>query len=137
MHHVRVSWMASAGLVALVSCGGGSSGGTQPVTTGGGGGGGGGGGAGVSVSVRNNSFSPQGVSVARGGSVTWQWDSCTGDGYGGEVCTAHSVTFDDGGPSASARDGGSFVRTFSTAGTYTYYCTAHGRAAMSGSVTVP
>jgi plastocyanin len=120
--------------LALVSCG--SSGGTEPppppVNTGGGGGGG----TGVTVTVSNNAFSPSQTTVAPGTVVTWRWDSCTGDVYGGQVCTLHSVTFDDGGPSASARNDGSFARTFSTAGTYTYYCSSHGRAAMSGSVTV-
>jgi plastocyanin len=68
--------------------------------------------------------------------VTWRWDSCTGDGYGGQVCGAHSVTFDDGGPSATVKSDGSFSRTFASVGSYTYYCSAHGRTAMSGSVTV-
>ncbi|MGQ0713454.1 MAG: cupredoxin domain-containing protein [Gemmatimonadaceae bacterium] len=134
MPHVRASWMATAALIALVACGGGSSGGTEPPVTSGGGGGGG---AGVTVTVRNNTYSPAAASVARNGTVTWQWDSCTGDGYGGQTCTLHSVTFDDGGPSAAARDAGSFQRTFPTAGTYTYYCSTHGQAVMSGSVTVP
>jgi plastocyanin len=90
----------------------------------------------VTVTVGNNDYSPDNVTVAPGSTVTWRWDSCTGDGYGGEVCTSHSVTFDDGGPSAVVRDGGTFARTFASAGTYTYYCTAHGRTAMSGSVRV-
>lgn len=121
--------------VAVASCG--SSGSTEPnPVAGGGGGGGGGGGTGVSVTVGNNDYSPSQVSVARGTTVTWRWNSCTGDGYGGEVCTSHSVTFDDGGPGAAARNEGSFSRTFTSAGNFTYYCTSHGRAAMSGSVTV-
>jgi plastocyanin len=119
--------------VVLTSCG--SSGGTEPAPVAGGGGGGGGG-TGVSVTVSNNDYSPSQVSVARGTTVTWRWNSCTGDGYGGEVCTSHSVTFDDGGPSAAARTEGSFARTFASAGNFTYYCTSHGRAAMSGSVAV-
>ena len=118
---------------ALNSCG--SSGGTEP-TPSGGGGGGGGAGAGVSVTVSNDDYTPDQVSVARGATVTWRWDSCTGDGYGGQVCAFHSVTFDDGSPSAALQNGGSFARTFANAGTFTYYCTSHGRTAMSGSVTV-
>jgi plastocyanin len=77
------------------------------------------------VTVSNNNFTPDQVTVARGATVTWQWNSCTGDGYGGQICTSHSVTFDDGGPSASLRSDGSFSRTFSTAGTFNYHCTAH------------
>lgn len=117
---------------ALNSCG--SSGGTEPTPSGGGGGGGGG--AGVSVTVSNDDYTPDPVSVARGATVTWRWDSCSGDPYGGQVCAFHSVTFDDGGPSAAPQNGGSFARTFANAGTFTYYCTSHGRTAMSGSVTV-
>ena len=94
------------------------------------------GGAGVTVTVSNNDYSPDQVSVAAGTTVTWRWDSCTGDGYGGQVCTAHSVTFDDGGPSAAARNDGSFARTFANAGSFTYYCSSHGRTAMSGRVSV-
>ena len=120
-------------IVVLTSCG--SSGGTEPAPDAGGGGGGAG--AGVSVTVSNNDYSPSQVSVARGATVTWRWDSCTGDVYGGQVCAFHSVTFDDGGPSAAAQNDGSFSRAFPNPGTFTYYCTSHGRAAMSGSVVVP
>ena len=123
--------------VALAACG--SSGGTAPPSNNNPGGGGGGGGSGVapSVTVSNNTFSPDRVTVTRGGSVTWRWDSCSGDVYGGgETCVAHSVTFDDGSASAAPQSSGSFVRSFDTAGTFTYYCTAHGRASMSGSVVV-
>jgi plastocyanin len=46
------------------------------------------------------------------------------------------VTFDDGAPGAAAKSEGTFARTFANAGTFTYYCTSHGRTAMSGSVIV-
>ena len=118
--------------LALTACG--SSGATEPAPPGGGPSGGGG--TGVTVTVSNNDYSPSHVSVARGTMVTWRWESCTGDPYGGQVCAFHSVTFDDGGPSAAAQNAGSFSRSFSNAGTFTYYCTSHGRAAMSGSVVV-
>jgi plastocyanin len=117
----------------LNSCG--SSGGTEP-TPPAAGPGPGGGATGVTVTVSNNDYSPDQVTVARGTTVTWRWDSCTGDVYGGQTCVSHSVTFDDGGPSAAARDDGSFARTFANAGTFTYYCTSHGRSVMSGSVVV-
>lgn len=116
----------------VASCG--SSGGTEPQPAAGGGGGGTG--NRVSVTVSNNTYTPDQVSIAKGGTVTWQWDSCSGDGYGGQVCAFHTVTFDDGGPSASAQNQGTFARTFANAGTYTYYCTSHGRTAMSGAITV-
>ena len=119
---------------AAAACG--SSGGTEPPPPPPGGGPAVGGGTSVTVTVSNNDYSPGQVSVAPGTTVTWRWDSCSGDGYGGQACTFHSVTFDDGGPSAPPRNDGSFARTFATAGTHTYYCTSHGRTAMSGSVSV-
>ncbi len=122
-------------LIGLALTGCGSSGGTEPPPAPGGGPTGGGN-TGVTVTVSNNDYSPGQVSVAPGTTVTWRWDSCSGDGYGGQVCVAHSVTFDDGGPSSAARNDGSFARSFSNAGTFTYYCTSHGRAAMAGSVVV-
>jgi plastocyanin len=121
-------------VLILASCG--SSGGGEPSgPTGPGPGPGPGNPSGATVTVSNNDYSPEKVTVNLGTTVTWRWDSCAGDPYGGgQQCTSHSVTFDDGGPSASLQSGGSFSRTFSTAGTYTYYCSAHGRTAMSGSI---
>ena len=133
MPHRRAPWTATAALIGLAACGG-SSGGTEPPQNNNGGGGGGP--VPVTVTVGNNDYAPDNVTVAAGSTVTWRWDSCSGDGYGGEVCTSHSVTFDDGGPSAAPKDAGTFARTFASAGSYTYYCTAHGRTAMSGRVLV-
>lgn len=121
------------GVLLLTSCG--SSGGTEPQPLGEGGGGGGNSNPAI-VTVSNNAYSPSQLSVARGGVVTWRWDTCGGDGYGGQVCGSHSVTFDDGSPGAAVQSEGSFSRTFASVGTYAYYCSAHGRTAMSGSVAV-
>jgi plastocyanin len=132
---MRPSCAFSVALAAITLAACGSSGGTEPAPVNTGGGGGGGGNT-ANVTVSNNSYSPNQASVAAGGTVTWRWDSCTGDGYGGQVCAFHSVTFDDGGPSASPKNDGSFARTFASPGTFTYYCTSHGRGAMSGSVIV-
>ena len=132
MRSLRVVSVALAAL-ALAACG--SSGGTEPPPSPPAGGRPAGS-TGATVIVSNNDYTPDAVSVSAGTTVTWRWDSCTGDGYGGQVCASHSVTFDDGGPSASAKNDGSFARTFATPGTFTYYCTSHGRAAMSGSVVV-
>jgi plastocyanin len=116
----------------LISCG--SSGGTEPTPTNNNPGGGGP--SGVSVNVVNNDYNPDRVTVTRGTTVTWRWDTCSGDPYGGQQCVAHSVTFDDGGPSAPPQSEGSFARNFANPGTYTYYCSAHTRGVMSGSVVV-
>jgi plastocyanin len=90
-----------------------------------------------SIVVRNNSFTPTDLAVARNAMVTWTWDSCTGgDGYGtGETCTAHDVVFDDAAPGSGALSSGQFSRTFDTAGTFPYHCSIHG-VAMSGKVVV-
>lgn len=88
----------------------------------------------LALSVMNNHFSPANDSVGVGATLTWTWDSCTGDGYGGTQCTAHSVKFDDG-PASSIQSSGTFTRTFMAAGTYPYHCAVHGTA-MSGMITV-
>ena len=86
------------------------------------------------IAVTNNSFSPSTKTVAPGTAVNWAWNTCTGDGYSGQICVDHSVTFDDGTTSPT-QDQGTYVRTFAAAGTYNYHCSVHG-AAMSGTITV-
>ncbi|HEV7704692.1 MAG TPA: plastocyanin/azurin family copper-binding protein [Gemmatimonadaceae bacterium] len=89
----------------------------------------------TALTVTNNKFTPAHDSVAVGSTLTWTWNSCTGDGYGGSMCTSHSVQFDDAGGSSEIQDSGTFSRTFASAGTYTYHCAVHG-AAMAGTVIV-
>jgi plastocyanin len=85
------------------------------------------------ISVTNNAFSPAAKTVAVGTTVTWAWNSCTGDGYSGQTCVSHNVVFDDG-VSSGLQDQGSYIRKFTAAGTYPYHCAVHGTA-MSGSIT--
>lgn len=85
--------------------------------------------ASTTVSVQDDLFSPANAVVRRASGsarVTWQW-------YG---ANEHSVTFDQGGPNSPVQTTGTFERTFAAAGSFTYYCTVHGRNAMSGTVTV-
>ena len=89
----------------------------------------------TTLMVENNHFSPVRDSVPAGSTLRWEWNSCDGDGYGGQTCTSHSVKFDDEGPSSSIQSSGSFSRTFAAAGVFTYHCAVHGTA-MSGSVKV-
>ncbi|MGN6391288.1 MAG: cupredoxin domain-containing protein [Gemmatimonadales bacterium] len=84
------------------------------------------GGSTATVTVGNNFYNPAQLTVAVGTTVTWQW--AAGD-------TTHSVTFDDG-PTSNIQNSGTFQRAFGTAGTFTYFCKVHGRAVMSGTVTV-
>lgn len=81
----------------------------------------------ANISVVDNAFQPSENSVNVGEVVTWTW---TGS-------QPHNVTFDDAtiGNSSTKTTGG-YTRTFTTAGEYTYYCTVHGRAQMSGKVVV-
>jgi plastocyanin len=104
-------------------------------TTVGGAGGGGGGGipdsAGAldtaSVFIFDNGYNPTSVLVAPGGTVTWVW---TGN-------NAHGVSFDDGtiAPSTVQTVGTYSVR-FPRVGTFSFFCTVHGRTVESGTVTV-
>lgn len=121
-------------VVAIVGCGGSStapSGGgnnnnpiTQPSP----------GSSSNSIEVGNNFFDPNSTTVAVGTKVTWNWNTCSGDGYGGQTCVSHAILFDDGTASGAQSDG-SWSRTFASAGTYKYHCTVHG-AAMSGTIVV-
>ena len=87
-----------------------------------------------SVTVGNNFFDPNATTVPVGTKVTWTWDACGSDGYGGQTCTSHGIVFDDG-MTAGAQTTGTWSRTFSAAGTYKYHCSIHG-AAMAGTVVV-
>jgi len=80
-----------------------------------------------SVSVVDNAFIPGAVTILKGQTVMWTWSGRN----------LHDVVFDDTslGDSPTQRDG-SFQKTFPDAGEFTYYCTIHGRAVMSGKVTV-
>lgn len=86
------------------------------------------------ITVGNNFFDPSATTVAVGTKVTWTWDACGSDGYGGQTCVSHGIMFDDGAQ-APAQTQGTWTRTFSAAGTYKYHCTVHG-ASMSGTITV-
>jgi len=86
------------------------------------------GGGGTGVDVGDNFFEPASVTICAGQQVTWTW-------VGGNP---HNVVFDAGGPNSTTLTGAgnTFSRTFATPGAFTYICTVHGRAAMSGTVVV-
>src|SRR5689334_12474540 len=108
-------------IASLAACGGGSDSTTGPPDSGSGGG------MSADVSVGNNFFAPASLSVAPGATVTWTW--AAGD-------TLHQIAFTDNAPGSAKQSTGTFQRTFSTAGTYNYFCTVHGPALMSGTITV-
>jgi len=125
-----LQYLAAAGLAAAASCGGGGASNSVTGPTGGNPPGGnptGGSENPVStnaVTVADNTFTPSSIQVAPGTTVTWTWAS---------GASSHNVTFTDGTRSAD-RSSGTFTRTFSTAGTFSYTCTLHG--GMNGSVLV-
>jgi plastocyanin len=108
-----------------------NNGGTQLGGNGGGGGGGTPDSSGAldtaSVIIFDNGYSPTGVSVAPGGTVTWIW---TGN-------NAHGVTFDDATITPSTiQSVGTYSVRFPRVGIFSFFCTVHGRTVESGTVTV-
>ena len=87
------------------------------------------------ISVTNNAFNPASKTITVGTTVTWAWNSCSGGGgYDPETCVAHSVNFDDG-TNSPLQEKGTYVRTFTAAGSYPYHCAVHG-SAMAGTIIV-
>lgn len=83
----------------------------------------------AAVAVSDNAFTPASLTVVKneaGATVTWTWTGTR----------LHNVTFDDGAAGSANQTTGTFARTFAAAGSYTYYCSIHGKAVMSGAVTV-
>jgi plastocyanin len=90
----------------------------------------------ATVSVANNSFTPNEVTIKTGGTVTFNWS--TG-------ATGHSVVPDDGKTIPDSGDGHTlrsapfqFSATFNAPGDYYYHCSAHGgnKTGMFGRITV-
>jgi plastocyanin len=81
----------------------------------------------ASVLIFDNGYNPPAVTVAPNGTVTWVW---TGN-------NAHGVTFDDSSISPSTiQSVGTFTVRFPRTGTFSFFCTVHGRTVESGTVTV-
>lgn len=85
------------------------------------------GGGSATVTTPNNTFSPERVTIAPGGTVTWQITGAT-----------HNITFTDiappGGSIPNTPPGNSVSRTFPVADSYDYECTLH--PGMKGRVVV-
>ena len=80
---------------------------------------------GDAVTIQGFTFKPDTIKVKTGATITWTNNDST----------AHTVTFDDGSESSkNIGVGGTFERTFSTAGTFSYHCAIH--PSMTASVTV-
>ena len=77
----------------------------------------------ANVTVNDNVFNPSATTIALGGQVTWTWSGFQ----------PHNVTFQSGESSAT-QSSGTFSRTFTAAGSFSYQCTVH--SGMQGSVSV-
>jgi plastocyanin len=80
------------------------------------------------VGVADNEYQPAAITITAGDTVEWDWTGTA----------PHSVTADDNSFDSGELTGTqqAFSRVFSAAGTYGYYCTVHGAALMSGTITV-
>ena len=79
-----------------------------------------------SVSIGDNFYAPESVTINAGDTVTWNNDGAA----------QHSATADDGSFDTGVFNGGqSRSETFTTTGTISYFCTVHGQA-QSGTIKV-
>ena len=116
----RAHWVVMSLILAVAACGG------DPTGNGDDGGGGGG----VSVTVGNDFFNSPDIMVDPGTTVTWTW--------AGGSSLGHNVTFaSDRIENSPTQTTGTYAVTMpSTPAVYSYSCTIHGAAIMSGSVMV-
>lgn len=71
-------------------------------------------------------FTPVSLSITKGSTVTWNNSSGV----------AHNVTFENGAAFNQAlNDGTQIRRTFTTEGTFNYFCSIHGKS-MHGTIVV-
>jgi plastocyanin len=119
MHRTR-ALAAILCLAGLATCGGGGGGDvtapplpppTPPSTS-------------SSITVADNSYTPNATVLPVGTTVTWTWTGAA----------PHDVLFDDGTKSLTQQTG-TYARRFTASGTYNYHCTVHGTG-MSGKVTI-
>jgi len=75
----------------------------------------------ATVTVSNFKFDPPEITIASGGSVTWNFTGGTHNVVSGANCTS-DAKFTSGGPKAAPY---TFVQKFDTAGTVDYFCEPH------------
>jgi plastocyanin len=86
----------------------------------------------AAVSLTNSAFSPKNSVVQTGGTVTWTWN----DG-----ATLHTLNFNPTDPTPRPADtpqqaSGSVAFSFTTVGTYAFFCSIHQAQGMTGKLTV-
>jgi LPXTG-motif cell wall-anchored protein len=87
------------------------------------------------VSIGDNFYSPASVTISAGDTVTW-----TNNGAAPHTVTADNGSFDSSpncpaDTDACLQGGDTYSHTFSSAGTFGYFCKVHGQS-MSGTVVV-
>ncbi len=80
----------------------------------------------AAVNVDDDFFDPTSRTVSAGTTVQWTWIGAN----------SHNVTFDDGVGNSVTQTSGTHSRQLNQTGTFTYICTIHGRAVMSGEIVV-
>lgn len=120
----RLSVAFSAFLLALAACGGyettsNNNGTPNPPT--------GNPVAAATIEVRNDVYVPSTALLSAGGTVTWEWIGANGHSVTSTGVPAFSPTAPISYPPKT------LVVTFANAGTYAFYCTAHGVAGLYGS----
>ncbi len=83
------------------------------------------------VNLQNNTFSPSSVTITAGSIVRWNWVNGFHSTTSGNCCTPNGIW--NSGTSGTV--GRTFDHTFSTPGTFPYYCVVHGQM-MTGQVIV-
>jgi len=86
----------------------------------------------VTVKMVGTSFEPDRITVQAGTTVTWDNTSLST-----HTVTAEGGAFDSGSdPAKWLQSGQTFSFTFTTPGTYSYYCLPHQQIGMVGTVVV-
>lgn len=78
----------------------------------------------LTVSIRDDSFSPAVDSISAGDTVTWSWQ-------GSQL---HDLTFADSVGNVTAQTSGSTKRAFPSVGIYHYRCQLHSTSYASGMI---
>ncbi|MGZ3424298.1 MAG: cupredoxin domain-containing protein [Polyangiales bacterium] len=89
----------------------------------------------LTIQVGNNYFKPQIATIKKGQTVEWVWvegaHDVTSGTKSGSTCTPDGK-FSSGDP----QSGGTWRKTFDTAGVFPYFCTPHCNLNQTGTLTV-
>jgi len=89
----------------------------------------------VTVVMQNTAFNPANITIHVGQQVVWVNNESVPHTTTSGSCTGNTCTPSPGWESGTLNPGQSFSHTFSTAGTFPYFCRIHG-VVMQGTVTV-